>query len=389
MIGFKKIFAALTAAALTLSLAACKSGDSEAATEAAVQETTAAAEETSMRITVEGTKFMLNGKEWWVNGVNTPWIKWNDFGGQMDAEAWDATFAQLAKDNINCTRIWVNCNGESIVRLKSTGEPQAVNEVHWTELDQLFAIAEKHGVYVMATLLSFDHFKEPNNGFDQWRTMIQTKEYCDLYAEMYVKEFCKRYGSNEYLFSIDIMNEPDWVYENDECGKIGFEHLSYFFGKVAATIHENCDTLVTVGMGMPKYNSDKINGNYLSDDFLKELTGNENAYLDFYSPHYYGWMMGSFGLPFTQSPESYGIEPTKPCVTGETPNDDENTVGISVYDKYAKSYENGWNGVMVWMDPKPENPYGWYEYELTQGATNKMYELIPDLIYPEGKKSAE
>ena len=387
MLKFKKISAAFIAAIMTLSLAAC-GGDTGSSDNTQPNETTTASSEeiqVSKRITVEGTKFMLDGKEWWINGVNTPWIDWNEFGGTINEEKWDATFAQLAKDNINCTRIWINCSGESIMRLKTTVEPQAVNVVHWTNVDKLFAMAAKHGVYIMATLLSFDHFKEPNGGYDQWRLLAQNKEYCDLYAEMYVKEFCKRYGENEYLFAIDIMNEPDWVHENAECGQLGFEYLSYLFGTVAATIHENCDALVTVGMGMPKYNSDKYQGNFVSDAYLKEVTGKDTAYLDFYSPHYYGWMMGSFGLPFTQSPEAYGIEATKPCVVGETPNDDENSVGISVADKYVKAYENGWNGVMVWMDPKQENAYGWYEYELTQSASNKMYELIPDLIYPNGK----
>lgn len=43
--------------------------------------------------------------------------------------------------------------------------------------------------------------------------------------EKYVKEFCTRYADEEYIFAIDIMNEPDWVYENEECGQIGWEHL--------------------------------------------------------------------------------------------------------------------------------------------------------------------
>ena len=301
----KKIFAAVTAAALALTLASCGGNDTDVTAADTSAETASEVQQVSKRITIEGTKFMLNGKEWWINGVNTPWIDWNECGGTLNEEKWDATFAQLAKDNINCTRIWINCSGESIMRLKTTGEPQAINDVHWSNVDKLFAMAEKHGVYIMATLLSFDHFKEPNGGFNEWRLLVQNKEYCDLYAEMYVKEFCKRYGDNDYLFSIDIMNEPDWVYENKECGQIGFEHLSYLFGTVAATIHENCDALVTVGMGMPKYNSDKYQGNYVSDEFLKEITGKETAYLDFYSPHYYGWMLSSFGLPCSTIPPSF------------------------------------------------------------------------------------
>ncbi len=143
--------------------------------------------------------------------------------------------------------------------------------------------------------------------------------------------------------------------------------------------------LVTVGMGMPKYNSDKYEGNYLSDDFLKEITGNENAYVDFYSPHYYSWMKGTYGMPFTQDPVSYGLDGTKPCVVGETPNDDESALGISATDKFVKAHENGWNGVMFWMEPRDDEESGMYKFDLTKEATNKMYEIIPDKIYPEGK----
>ena len=206
-----------------------------------------------------------DGKELWINGCNTPWHNWNDFTGNMDAEFWDGAFAQLAEDNINCTRIWINCAGESIIRLKTTGEIKEIREGHWTDLDKLFEMAEKHGVYVMATLTSFDHFKEPRN-------LVSSKELTDAYADTYVAEFCKRYGSNEYLFAIDLMNEPDWVHENAECGQLDWDGLSYFFGKCAATIHENSDTLVTVGFGMVRYNSDKYEGNIVSDEHLKEMT---------------------------------------------------------------------------------------------------------------------
>ncbi|MCD7730344.1 MAG: cellulase family glycosylhydrolase [Oscillospiraceae bacterium] len=387
---FKKIIAVVLSAALALSFTACGGSDNTGDSDEAVisEESTASA-----RVTVEGTKFMVDGKELWINGTNTPWEKWNDFSGQMDEAYWDETFAQLAADNINCTRIWVNCNGESIVRLKTTGEVKEINEAHWTDLDKLFAIAEKYGVYIMATLTSFDHFKEPNGGYKKWRELIKSQELTDTFADTYVKEFCQRYGENEYLFSIDIMNEPDWVYENDECGKgeISWENLSYFFGKCASVIHQNCDTLVTVGMGMIKYNSDNYQGNMVSDEYLKELTGLDDAYLDFYSPHYYAWMLGTYLLPFNITPEEFGLGTDKPCIIGETPNDDDDKTGMSAADKYSFAYGKGWNGVMTWMDPVlgDDGTYTWYKYDLTAEATNAIAETAYDKVYPIGKKTAE
>ncbi len=337
----------------------------------------------SARVEVKDMKFVVDGKELWINGANTPWQNWNDFNGNMDEEFWDTELKRLAEDGMNCTRIWINCNGESIVKLDKNGEITEINEEHWNDLDKLFALAQKYKIYLMPTLLSFDHFKEPVRSGRHWQALISSKETADAYAEKYVKEFCERYGDNEYIFAIDIMNEPDWVYENEECGQIEWDKLSYFFGKCAQVIHENSDILVTVGMGIIKYNSDKYEGNKVSDEYLYELTGSDKAYLDFYSTHYYNWQKPWFGFPCDKSPEEFGLDGTKPCLIGETHNDDEAEIGMTLSEKYQSVYDNGWCGIMVWMDPsKDENV--WHEYGLTEKATNYMAEYIPEKVHPLG-----
>lgn len=331
----------------------------------------------SAKVSVDGTKFMVDGKELWINGVNTPWQYWNDFCGNFNEEFWDSTFKQLSEDNINCTRIWVNCGGQNVVRLKSTGEIKSIKEEHWSDLDKLFAIAEKYKVYVMPTILSFDHCKD-----QYWQKTFSGKDTIDSYAESYVAEFAKRYGNNEYLFAIDIMNEPDWVHENEECGQLDWDSLSYLFGKCAAVIHENSDALVTVGIGVIKYNSDKFEGNMISDERLKELTGNDKAYVDFYSTHYYQWQEPYFGSPYECSPEAFGLEWNKPCLIGECSNDDAELINMSLSDKYRSTHDNGWNGVMVWMEYRENEEQQWYRYDLTKEATNSMAEYIPEKIHP-------
>ena len=82
----KRLFSFAMAAVMTCTAAGCgKSEDKKS-------------DGPSARVTVDGTKFMVDGKELWINGVNTPWQKWNDFGGDMDEAFWDKTFAQLAED---------------------------------------------------------------------------------------------------------------------------------------------------------------------------------------------------------------------------------------------------------------------------------------------------
>ncbi len=335
------------------------------------------------RVSVEGTKFMVEGKELWINGTNTPWQHWNDFTEGMDEEFWDTEFARLVADGVNCTRIWLNCNGESIVRLTDDGKVRNINETHWEALDKLFDLADKHGIYIMPTLLSFDHFKEPVKSGQRWQGLIKSKEYSDRFAEKYVQAFCERYRDRNCIFAIDVMNEPDWVFENSECGKIPWDNISYLLGRCAAVIHENSDFLVTVGVAIIKYNSDKYQGNKVSDEYLKELTGSDSAYLDFYSTHYYNWMKEHFGFPCDKSPSEFGLAEAKPCIIGETHNDDEKEIGMTLTEKYKSVYDNGWNGIMVWMDPNEETV--WYEYGLTSEATSAMAELIPEKVFPLGE----
>ena len=320
---------------------------SESVSEAVSEETSilASIDYDSTVVRVDGTKFTVNGEEIWINGVNTPWDKWNDFGGAFNESFWDEHFAMLHEEGVNASRVWVNCNGMSIVKLDADGIVTSVSKKHWTDLDKLFEIAAKHEIYLMPTLLSFDHFKEGNQGAKNWRAMVQSEAGIQSYVDKYVIPFVERYGDNPYLWCIDLMNEPDWVKENKECGQVGWEYLCNFFAHEAAAIHEHSDELVTVGAGMIKYNSDKFDGNYFSDEFLQSLAG-EDAYLDVWSPHYYLWQKSFLGCPFETDPVSYGLDGLKPAVIGECAVTDDS--GVPIKDSYIGAYEHGWNGVMAW-----------------------------------------
>lgn len=386
VIKLTKVLAVLLAVMLFL----CSCGKADTGSSGEADDTSAASdviEKPSARVTVNGTKFLVNDSELWLNGVNTPWHKWNDFDGHMDEAFWDAEFARLSEDHINCTRIWVNCTGETIVDLNEKGDVISVNEAHWSDLEKLFALAEKYEIYIMPTLLSFDHFKGAAGSGERWQALVKSREYSDNYAEKYVKEFCKRFGDNEYVFSIDIMNEPDWVYENEECGQVPWEDLGYFFGKCAATIHENSDILVTVGVAIVKYNSAKYEGDMVSDEYLQSLCSLEGAYLDFYSTHYYNWQRSWFNFPCDKSPKEFGLEVEKPCIIGETHNDDARQARMTLPEKYKSLYDNGWNGILVWMQTDDKEDQVWYRYDLTKAATNAMFDYIPEKIYPNGYKS--
>lgn len=378
--------AALIAAGLLSGCGGKDNGENSGTT--AAESTTAAATETeaevtaaSAKVTVDGTKFTVDGKELWINGVNTPWQNWNDFGSPgFDESFWDSHFADLHEIGINASRVWVNCNSMVGIKLKTTGELKEVTEKHWQDIDKLFEAAENNQIYVMPTLLSFDHFKDTNYA-DRWRAVITDDTAMQSYIDSYVKPFAERYGSNPCLLGIDLMNEPDWVHENEECGKLSLDALSNFFAKCTAAIHEaNPDALVTVGVGMIKYNSDKSNcsGNIVSDEIMKSL-GGDKACLDFYSTHYYNWMKQNWGCPYDVSPEEYGLDMSKPVFIGETSAEG----GETLAGLYEKCYNNGWNGVMLWTSNNgAEHADNWADIE---AAAKKINELAPEKVFPNGR----
>lgn len=382
----KFLEAALAALVAVSLLAGCtnESGGTADVPDDTAAETTAAEEASSasVKVTVDGTKFMVDGKELWINGVNTPWQNWNEFGSDaFDPDAWNSHFADLHDIGVNAVRVWVNCNSMVSIKLKSTGEVREVTEKHWQDVDKLFEIAEKHQIYLMPTLLSFDHFKDASYA-ERWRAIITDDTAMQSYIDSYVKPFTERYGANPYLLGIDLMNEPDWVHENEECGKLSMDSLSNFFAKCTAAVHEtNPDTLVTVGVAMIKYNSDKNNcsGNFVSDEIMKSL-GGDKACLDFYSTHYYNYMKPYWGCPYDMSPEEYGLDTSKPAFIGETNAEGgETLVGL-----YEKCYNNGWNGVMLWTSNNgAEHADNWSDIE---AAIKKINELAPEKVYPTGKK---
>jgi hypothetical protein len=339
----------------------------------------------SVRLKVIENKLLAGSKPIWINGINTPWQKWNDFDGNMNADFWERELSRLVRDNINCTRIWVNCDSEKIVKLDDSGNVLEVVPGHWDNLDKLFCFAEKSGIYIMATLLSFDHFKKQHLSFDKWRKMITSTSGVDSFIEKYVLEFIRRYKDNEYI-CIDLMNEPDWVFENEESGQIPWENLSYFFGRSSAAIHANSQIAVTVGIGMVKYNSEKYAGNKVSDEYLQKLTGDKNAYMDFYSPHYYCWMKSKQGYPFTQTPCEFGLDGSKPCIIAETANFDLEESGQTCKEKYLSAFENGYGGVMAWVTTYKAADEIWNGYSHIKKATDAIAEKNFDLIFPHGKK---
>lgn len=309
--------------------------------------------QTEGRITVDGTNFVIGDEIIYMNGVNTPWDNWNDLGGDFDEAFWQEHFAELHENGINASRVWISCNGDVAFDIDENGYVSGVSDAYWEDLDTLLSIAEENDIYIMATLMSFDNFKNTNVTYMSWRAMVQDEEAIDSYVDNFVIPLCEKFNHYDSLFSIDLCNEPDWIVENEEDGKLAWKDLGNLFSREAAAIHENSDILVTIGFAMSKYNSDKYQGNYGSDKFLQSCYNNENAYLDYYSPHFYEWEAPWFNFPFDKTPTAFGMDGTKPVVIGEFPATGMTSATSGSKDMtgsecYIGLYENGWNGGFAW-----------------------------------------
>ena len=343
----------------------------------------------SARVTVDGTKFMVGDKELWLNGVNAPWDKWNDFGGGFNFEFWQDHFQKLHNSGVNAARIWIVCNGDVGMIISADGTFDGATTAHWEDLDNLFYLAEQYQIYIMATVQSFDNFKDSNQNYNAWRALIQDSDKTDRFVDNYIVPFVQRYGKSDYFWSVDLCNEPDWIVENDECGKLDWLYLEQYYAKAAAAIHANSDVLVTVGMGMIKYNSDSQQGNKISDSELQGVLSGDKydkslAYVDFYSTHWYTWMQGMWGYPFGESPTDFGLDGTKPSVIGECPAVASDS-DFDITSAYEEAYNNGWNGVFAWKTSGQDDGCGlWLDI---QPAIEKMAGICEDKIFPNGKKA--
>lgn len=330
------------------------------------------------RVTIADGHFQVDGKPLWLCGTNTPWDNWDDIGGTFDADFWREHFAALHEAGINSSRVWILCSGDAGIRFGEDGSVTGMSEKFWNHADQLMAIAAEQKIYIMATMMSFDCCKTGNRNNKKFRAMIEDETLSQSYVDNYIIPFAKRYDSNDYLFSIDLCNEPDWIHENAESGKIDWKPLVRFFGQCAQGIHRNSDILVTTGIGYIPNNSDQRGTNVVSDQLLEYYAG-EDSYMDFYSVHFYDWMIEWHGVPFEMSPADYGLDTSKPNVMGECSAKGSEQEGIDLVSAAQQLYDNGWDGVYPWTSNGSDTNGGFAE---VSAYAEHMDEQIDDLIFP-------
>lgn len=328
---------------------------------------------TDRRIRVAGNEFNVCGRSIFMNGANTPWHHWNDFGGDYDEGWWSEHYAAMHESGMNSSRVWITCNGTVGIEIADDGTVLGATPSHWEHLDSFFAIAEENQIYVMATLMSFDHFED--GAAARWRAWLASDEAIDSYVDNYLLPFLERYGENPYLWSIDLINEPDWVHER--LG-ISFDRLRAYFARAARAIHENSEVLVTVGMGGPKYSAPCAGCEPSVNDYqLREALDDPAVFLDFTSPHYYDWIGDTWVNMLHETPGTLDFPIDRPGVIGEFPA--RGTEGHTLSQDIEAAFSNGWRGTMPWTSNGVDRNGGFAEVSV---AASAFRDARPGLVLP-------
>ena len=325
------------------------------------------------RVRVSNSEFSKCGQRIFMNGVNTPWNNWNDFGGDYDRTFWSNHYRDLHDAGVNSSRVWITCSGEVGIDIAADGTVLGATAAHWADLDSFFAIAEEQQIHVMATLMSFDHFDSGAEA--RWDAWIASDANIDSFVENYLIPFLERYGQSPYLWSIDLINEPDWVYEESN---IPFDRLRAYFARAARAIHQNSEVLVTVGMASPKHSANCSGCEQLiSDAELRKSVDDPAVYLDFYSPHYYDWVGEQWGNTLHRSPALTGYPTDKPLMIGEFPA--RGTAGYTLTEDIKAALAFGWKGTMPWTSNGVDRNGGFAEVSV---AATAFRDANPSLVFP-------
>ncbi len=319
----------------------------------------------AQRISVSGTEFRAGANRIWLNGTNTPWNSWNDFGGNYNSAWWNGEMQKLKDNHVNSTRIWATSNGEVGINIDANGYVAGATAQFWSNMDDFMAIAQAKQIYVMVAMISFDHTATYHTNYTRWRAMVNSAVSRQSYIDNYVKQFVNRYKNNPYFFAVDCGNELDWMWDNQG---ISASNVQDLITRTANVTHANSSVLVCQGLGAGiKYNTNVYggSGNYLA-----------HTNMDFWNIHYYDWMNTYFSNPFDKSPTDYGLN-DKPCIIGESPA--KGGAGYTPLQNYQKAFQKGWQGLMPWTSNGVDGNGTMAD---SKPGLDWIYANYPSLVYP-------
>ncbi|NJM08271.1 hypothetical protein HC891_21980, partial [Candidatus Gracilibacteria bacterium] len=347
------------------------------------------------------------GGRWFLSGVNIPWMgggygstfgkveEWNQH--TYDHNEADALFAELKAAGVNSVRWWVFADGRGAPEFsaKSGGSVTGLDSTVLPSMADAVRVAEKHGVYIVFNLWSFDMLLDDS-------TASGRGEHAGGHRDMIVDVNKRRSFINNALLPIlrhpvagtsytigthpnvlgwDIMNEPEWAIReskavNDKISRpVSLAEMRRFIAEISGAIHRNSNQLTTVGSAALKWNSDTgpgVVGNWWKDSALTPYDA--QGYLDFYQIHYYGWMNGD-GKYWSYSPAVVDLAAAgfdKPTVIGEYPANAEDS-GYDPAGLLERFRANKYGGAWAWSYYDIDAAGNWSDIKPALSAFNRRY----------------
>ncbi|MEM9339708.1 MAG: cellulase family glycosylhydrolase [Bacteroidota bacterium] len=372
----------------------------------------------AQRVTVDGSQFKKESQTLFLSGINSPWQNDDqfriDFLGtdHFDLAYWQNEFDNMAANNVNTVRIWVHGRGNHTPAYDPNGFVLSPTTQFYDHMDAVIDLAAEKEIYVLVTMWSFDMLLKQGNGqpgsdfFSAHRATMTDVNKTISYVSNFLAPVVDRYKDNPYILGYDIINEPEHIWENANDlvdGAVSRDQVIAFIARCAAKIHEASgnQNLVTVGSKWSVYNSDRyigfggipFAGDNFSDQDLQAQFNDADAFLDFYSMHWYQWQ--STGAPFIETAVALFPNVTKPIVITEFPGLDlpNNDCGctcatpgvcdfsIDLNDTYEAVLSNGFAGITAWRNGQENDFFG--QSSVIYEATNYLASIRPDLVFPE------
>lgn len=308
-----------------------------------------------------GSTVPWEGGDWFLLGVNYPWLNYgNDFGandrgaeGVSTTSAYDRQFADLDQKGVRLLRWHLFADARSGITLDAERRPVGVDDQVFVDFDHALALAEEHGIYLAVVLFDTPLLAQPVTegdrqirGHSDWIAEEGTRR---ALVENVVEPVLSRYGRRDRIVLWEVMNEPEWAISDlpqadVNAGNVPVTQAQFwdFAARVVRSVHAETDGWATVGSASLKWHRVWTNA-YADQVGLPRLD------LDVYQTHYYPWM-DDLGLvddpllgttrfsPLQQPYAALGLD--RPMIVGEFPLDDMATL--------AAIAANGYAGAMAW-----------------------------------------
>lgn len=298
-------------------------------------------------------------------GVNYAWHHFaGDFGG---IAAWEQAgvannplieteMADMAAHGVSVIRWWMfpDFRGDGVV-FDGGGDPTGISEGAVLDLQKALELAEKHDLYLVPTLFSFDNFRpdrtEGELSIRGMTPMVQDAARRQKLIDGVVRPVARAVVASPYahrLLGWDLMNEPEWAVAaaglpsndfdpNPELAAVTLTEMKTFLTEMAAALAEEAPgTKRSVGWAAAKWAAN-----------FTDLVG-----IDFHQPHIYAWVHDYW--PYTRTPAELGYG-DKPTVMGEfylqaMPLDGAMSGGNTPFATIVGSwFDSGYAGAWAWQ----------------------------------------